>query len=476
MKKYLSLLPLLLIILVGCSENTPTIPSQDIPSEETPIEEPDCLICRKLPQAEKIVLDDLPKYTPTTFDSSTINFKTTELANGVSQKIWTFTKNDGKLSQVVTTEVDFNYASIAAGTYENQTSSISLSNIYNHALYYEVFNTSKKVVAATNGDFFGNNKTVNAFVKDSIIIKDSHNDNNNYDYTNSSADIPASMPMLFGVSGNTAQIAPIINGSTKETIKSKLFYNLELLRNDNSTIVTNKVVINQYESKNNINIVFNPDMAINVSAETTVLKMKRHIQESTRIHGEIISINQTTEYSTYRPTEEEYYIIIPTSLNITNFQVGDVLSYYINSADNTWKYYDTIIGCRHALVVNGEIAPTLNLEYSNGAKTTGVPRTAVGVMPNGNAVIFSVEGLRYGKKSTSDNDPYGLNLKELAEFMRYYGVYSGANLDGGGSTQLISINPETEEFEVTVRSSDYGTYDIAASRKVINSLLVYIYR
>ena len=57
--------------------------------------------------------------------------------------------------------------------------------------------------------------------------------------------------------------------------------------------------------------------------------------------------------------------------------------------------------------------------------------------------------------------------------MRYFGVYNGANFDGGGSTQLISLNPTSNELEVVVRSSDYGTYTLESSRSVINSLLVY---
>ena len=94
-------------------------------------------------------------------------------------------------------------------------------------------------------------------------------------------------------------------------------------------------------------------------------------------------------------------------------------------------------------------------------------------MPNGNIAIFSVEALLYGNKNAKDAT-HGLNLPELADFMRYYGVYSGANFDGGGSTQLITKNSNTNEFEVTIRSSDYGTYILEQSRPVINTLLVYI--
>ena len=84
-----------------------------------------------------------------------------------------------------------------------------------------------------------------------------------------------------------------------------------------------------------------------------------------------------------------------------------------------------------------------------------------------------LEALSYGNKLLT-KETNGLSLPELADFMRYYGVYSGANFDGGGSTQLITKNPQTNEFEVTVRSSDYGTYVLENSRPVINTLLVYV--
>ena len=95
-------------------------------------------------------------------------------------------------------------------------------------------------------------------------------------------------------------------------------------------------------------------------------------------------------------------------------------------------------------------------------------------MPNGHVVIFSVESLRYGKKSTNDTDPYGLNLAELADFMCYYGVYSGANLDGGGSTQLLSRESLEGELKVVVRSSDTGSTAVKQSRAVVNTILVYV--
>lgn len=471
-----SILLLSLLFIAGCEGVTQssTPPHSSIKESITESSEiPQEQICQICNYAEKQIYDDLAQFTPTKFDSTTVNKTTTLLAKGVTQSKYTFTLTNGNNSMVVATEVDLNYASIVAGTYENQTSAIQVSKIYNHLQYYEAANPTKKVLLATNADFFGGNTAVNAFVKDSIIIKNSHNDKGIYDYTNLNADIPASMPMLFGVSSTTAQIAPIVKNQTVEnTIKSKLFYTLESIRNNESKQISNNVVVNQSNEKQNINIVFNTSLSAAVRVESYVLKLKKDEHESTRVHGQITEITEVSSYTTFKPTNDEYYIIVPKSLGISDFTVGDILTYYINSEDGTWKYYDTIIGCRQSLVENGNIASTVTKENSNGAQTTGVPRTAIGVMPNGNVVIFNVEGLRYSKKSTDESDPYGLNLIQLAEFMRYYGVYNGANFDGGGSTSLITRNPQTDQLEVTVRSSDYATTNLNDSRNVINSLLV----
>lgn len=458
--------------LLSCNSNdTPN--NEDEGKKE---EEIKCLICEDEGYASKIEHAKLTDYNPTTFKKDSVNISNKTLIDGVVQNTYTYVKTNNTTSKVVVTEVDLTKASIATGTSENKTAFSSLSKICDQAKAFEDANESTNVIAAVNADFFGNGKSINACVKDSVIVKDSHNDNEIYDYKNVNADLPASMPMLFGISGETAQIAPIIkDASVKDTVQSKLFYELTLTRNNTSTVISNNVILNLYGGDNNkVNIIYKYGRDGTAFANSKLLKLKKHITDSNRIHGEIISIEEITSTTKFRSNASEYYVVIPNSLNITGIEIGDVLSYHINSSDNTWKYYDTIIGCRQALVIDGEIPSTVKLENSNGAQRTDVPRTAVGVMPNGNVAIFSVEALRYGKKSSNSDDSYGLNLPELADFMRYYGVLNGANLDGGGSTQLLNKNLSTNEFEVVVRSSDYGTYVVNNSRNVINSILVYV--
>ena len=468
---------------VTVKEETPTPTKEPTPTPEpeptpiptpTPTPEVKCSLCAKTPTAEKVVREDLAEHTPTTFDAQTVEVETLAIYDGVIQKTYTFKKNNGKTSKVVVTEVDLSKVSIGAGTYENRFSSIIKSTPISQALAYESANEGVSVLAAVNADFFGGDACVNAFVKDSVIIKSGHNDRGIYDYTNLDADLPASMPMLFGVSGEVAQVAPIIqNASVEETVKAKLSYELNFTNKDNTTTLTEGITFNNEEgSKTMLNIITSDETICTALPGSKVLSIKKHITNTTRVHGEIEDVTEILGTSIYRANEDYFYIVIPEESGFNDYQIGDLVSYNVTSPDETWKYYDTIIGCRQALVIDGEIASTVTKENSNGAQGVNVPRTAVGVMPNGLVAIFSVESLSYGN-ITATNSTSGLSLPELADFMRYYGVYSGANFDGGGSTQLITKNPNTNEFEVVVRSSDYGTFNLENSRKVINTLLVY---
>ena len=480
--KYLLLLPasICVSLLSSCFEanSTPSVSqsehtSQDVSSE---IEEDVCAYCKELPTATFTQMDPLAHHTPTKFAESSVNYTTLDVCDGVVRKTYSFTTNKNYNSQVVVTEVDLNKAHIAAGTTNNSVLSVSKSTPIKQVEAFLEDNTNTKVVAAVNADFFGGSSPVNAFVKDSVIIKDSHNDKGIYDYTNLNADIPASMPMLFGVSGNVAQVAPIIkNGTVEETIQSKLFAELTIVKDKKSSVLTRKIIFNDsVGSKTETNIITSPDCEGTALPGSKVLNIKKHESSSTRLHGEVAFIQDVVSNSTYIANDEYFYVIIPEGKDLGEINVGDVISYNVNSPDDTWQYYDTIIGCRQALVIDGQIPATVAKENSNGAQNTNIPRTAVGVMPDGKVAIFSVESLYYSGKNSSSSDPHGLSLPELADFMRYYGVYNGANFDGGGSTQLISLNPTSNELEVIVRSSDYGTYTLTNSRAVINTLLVYI--
>lgn len=81
-------------------------------------------------------------------------------------------------------------------------------------------------------------------------------------------------------------------------------------------------------------------------------------------------------------------------------------------------------------------------------------RSAIGYTASGIVLIMAIEG-----NNTSEGYA-GLNLKELAEFMKYIGCTNAINLDGGGSTSFVISN------QLTVKPSD------GLERPVVSAVLI----
>lgn len=419
--------------------------------------------------------ETLPAYTPVRFkeDSWSVSSKS-PLADGADLVEVALELNSGKKVAAHILEVDLTKSvNIVAGSYNNLTSLTGKKqNLYSQILAYQEKNPDMKVVGATNADFFGN-FPVNAFVKDNLILQDSHLDNGGYDYTNTNNDIPASMPMLFGVNNQFAQVGAIIdNVSVERTIKSKLTYELHAIDNYGAVIETyNDVQRNVFSLPDNsrVNLITSSSREAKAPANATVYTIKPH-DEGYLSHGEITSVEKVTAVTTISPSTVYHYAIVPEAIANPDISVGNFIAYNVASEDGKWNHYQQILGARQELVVDGQIPHTVTLENTNGAQTTNVPRTAVGIMENGKVALFAIESLYYGKKATSEDDTYGVNLPELAEIMRYYGCVNAGNFDGGGSTQMIVHRDDIDE--VVVRSSDFGTYGLEDGRSIINSVLI----
>ncbi|ATW24314.1 phosphodiester glycosidase family protein [Candidatus Formimonas warabiya] len=118
-----------------------------------------------------------------------------------------------------------------------------------------------------------------------------------------------------------------------------------------------------------------------------------------------------------------------------NIQAGEdvELDYQIEPSSD----WDFVMGAHTPLVSNGvRVTFTRNIPGYHA-------RTAVGYSKDKSYVFwFSVE---------NSNDSSGMTLEELADFMIQLGVDQGVNLDGGGSTTLVSRHPgETNLSLITV--------------------------
>ena len=413
-------------------------------------------------------------YAPTLFDAESVSFETSMLSEGVRLVKNTFSLNNGNVSAVYTLEIDLKKAEIHAGNTDNVTVGYTWKKSVPNAqaLAWEKA-TGRQVLASINADFFGD-ICVNAFVKDGVILKAGHNDKGVYDYRDDAADVPASAPMLFGLKDGKAQIGPIVgytgdvtSAEVKKTlVQAKLVYQGKLSRH------TSKHVVEENVAPAADAWALLTSGTYKVPSGSVVLKLD--ISEG---YGEMAVLEKTTltKLETYTPESGCGYLVMHPDYTgnksaMRQSAVGDTVSLAVTSPDGKWDGFDTILGCRQALVTDGEIPDTVALENSNGAQTTDIPRTSIGIKKDGTVVLFAVESMRYGKKSTSDEDTYGLNLPEIAQFIRFYGCPNAANFDGGGSTQLIVR--QDGQRKVLIRSSDTGSYDLDASRPVMNTFLI----
>ena len=477
---FLFLIPF--ICLISCSARNQSTTSSDSGSQDSTTDSgsshdkedprPDLFIDDNPGYQEDI--PHLDSFSPTLFSKSSFTTDKSEtLSEGVRLDTNSFNLNNGHKVIANTLYVDLTKASIRT----NYSSGKAV--VYQSILDFESKN-EQDVIAGINADFFGS-ISVNAYVKDNLIIKDSHNDNGIYDYTNLDADIPASMPMLFGVSNTHTRIGPIVENKTVEqTIKSKLVYKLKYAGEDkvvhdinhsfslSVANVTNKLVTDY--------TLIDHEVAGGVLPENGdvcyVIKMceDQHQVKCGQVF-DILDCNGQRMYT--NDTVDGYYYLFKKASVEEELNLDDYIAYFIGNDDNKWDTYTDIIGGRQSLLEDGTIPNTVALENSNGAQRTDVPRSCVGINEKHEVVITAIEGLRYGGKSTSTEDPYSVNLLELAEYMRYIGCYDAMNFDGGGSTQLVTRNTNAQDgFELRVRSSDYGSYGLNSCRKVYNTLLV----
>lgn len=416
----------------------------------------------------------LSGYVPQYFDGESVDYEITKLADGVHMVANTVTLSGDRVATIYAIEVDLNKADINAGTTNNAVWDYSCVKAapYVQAQAWESA-TGGQVYASVNADFFGST-TVNAFVKNGVILKNAHNDNGNYDYLNSSSDVPASAPMLFGINGTTAQIAPIVSyegditsASVKQSvIQAKLSYQ--------AVLNGGAVAVAENAQPASDSVALNTTLSCKIS---TGIALKLDVSNGL---GAVKVLEKSTVMTAtqFTPVKGEYAYLITTMDNLSAYgyfskvNQGDTVQINVTSPDGAWDGYTTILGCRQALIIDGEIASTVKLENTNGAQTKGIPRTAVGIKQDGTVVVFAVEALRYYGLSTSDSDSYGLNLPELAEFMYFYGCVQGANFDGGGSTQLVVRGEGEAAGRVYVRCADNASSDVDTSRAVMNSLLV----
>ncbi len=132
---------------------------------------------------------------------------------------------------------------------------------------------------------------------------------------------------------------------------------------------------------------------------------------------------------------------------------------YTHSKD--WEACENVLGGKGVLVRSGIVQTDFSKDSMGGIFVHDLhPRTAVGILPNGNWLFVVVDG----------NQPdvsVGMTLPELAELMSSLGCVDALNLDGGGSSTMM-LNGE-----VVNSSCGYDKKDKDSTlRKVSDAFLI----
>lgn len=177
--------------------------------------------------------------------------------------------------------------------------------------------------------------------------------------------------------------------------------------------------------------------------------------EALVVNGVVQEIQDGTEITT--PIPENGYILRghkdAADFIKNHLQVGSsVTANYGLVSQTSGKSYDPssfqmMIG-GHTILINNGAAASFSRDISGVSGSADRARTAVGYSKDGKTVyLITVQ---------ENGSLKGVTLKELQQIMLQLGVYKGVNMDGGGSTTMIS-RPLGEFAPILAHPTSYGT-------------------
>lgn len=166
------------------------------------------------------------------------------------------------------------------------------------------------------------------------------------------------------------------------------------------------------------------------------------IIEMVVVNGKVSEIREAQP--SVKLPENSYIVVTRKSSNtfITdNFKIGDPVNLNI-STNPDWKNMKMAVTGSAMLLKDGIIP--VNFSYNITGRH---PRTSIGSTKDGKQLILAAVD---GRQSSS----LGMTQTEMAQLMLELGAYNALNLDGGGSTTMVSRTPGTNDLKVINKPSD----------------------
>ncbi len=186
------------------------------------------------------------------------------------------------------------------------------------------------------------------------------------------------------------------------------------------------------------------------------------------LKGEVLEVRADSYYSAVGKDEFVLYVKngSPLQASVTNAKVGDIVEIAVNEMIEASKPYtetaNTSLAAQYPIVKNGvadltESLSQLGAEFLNAR----AQRTSIGLKEDGTVLFICTAGRNITDGAT------GLTVYELADLMVQLGCKTAYNLDGGGSTTMVTKSTSENRFDVRVKSNE-GTY----GRGVANNIYI----
>lgn len=277
-----------------------------------------------------------------------------------------------------------------------------------------------RVIGATNAAFYGDTgMPVNLIAKNNVII--------NYGILGGSYESPTQKPVAFGISQTGAAIADYYATEIQAIPAGQGAITLDGVnrqRAEGSTIVYTSAVSSTKTNQWGVEVV------VGQASKST-----KNLAFGDRITGKVQSISTIGQAGNAKVPSDGFVISTHNKAvmeQLKNLAIGSELTFSI-AIDQKWQNAQYILGAGPLLVKDKQTH--ISMPTQSSFSKSRHPRTAVGVDATGRRVfLVTVDGRRSGHSN-------GTSLPDLAQLLIDKGASSAINLDGGGSTTMVTSQP-----------------------------------
>mgnify|MGYP003584152859 CR=1 FL=1 len=169
-----------------------------------------------------------------------------------------------------------------------------------------------------------------------------------------------------------------------------------------------------------------------------------------KVNGKVISTNRLEKNDKRAMHQKAAIVISKGKLNLKKWDGSEKWEHNLQEED--------VMLSGPLLAIDGTNEKLDSVPFN----TLRHPRSAIGIKPNGEVILLTIDGRH--------ENSAGASLFELTKIMRWLGCTSAINLDGGGSTALW-IDAK-EENGVVNYPADNKKWDHEGSRKVADVILL----